>query len=120
MTREDIIKEMKEAIGTKEPIEFFSKMVDMFDFLFNRIDQLSVDINKANTKATLAIQWEPKVAASMLSSMIEDLRDDKGTYFEEISKLKKAFVEDRVTQNYNDFCNFWEDTLGYHPFLSYK
>jgi hypothetical protein len=120
MKPEDLLKEMKNTIGKKDPIEFFGKMVDMFGLLFNRLDQLAFDINKANIKATLAIQWEPKVAASMLSSMIEDLRDDKDTYFDEISKLKKAFVENKVTQNYSDFCKFWEETLGYHPFLNYK
>ena len=120
MKREDLLADMRKTIGTQDPIHFFDKMVDVFSLLFDRIDGLEVDVKKANLKATLAIQWEPKMASTMLSKMIEDLRQDKETYFEEISQLKKAFVEDRVTQNYNDFCTFWEETLGWHPFLDYK
>jgi hypothetical protein len=55
----------------------------------------------------------------MISKMIEELRQDKDVYHEELLKLKKAFVEDRVTQEYQDFCNFWQDVLGWHPFLDY-
>jgi hypothetical protein len=120
MKREDLLADMRKTIGTQDPIHFFDKMVDVFNLLFDRIDELKFDVNKANIKATLAIQWEPKLASTMLTNMINDLRQDKETYFEEISQLKKAFVEDRVTQNYNDFCTFWEETLGYHPFLDYK
>jgi hypothetical protein len=120
MKREELLAEMKSCIGTQEPVVFFDKMVDVFNLMFDRIDQLAFDLNKANVKATLAIQWEPKVASTMLADMINDLRKDKDTYFEEISALKDAFVADRVTQNYKDFCCFWEETLGYHPFLGYK
>lgn len=119
MKREELLDDMRKLIGTQEPIQFFDKMVDAFSLLFDRIDDLEIDIKKANLKATLAIQWEPKMASTMLSTMIEELRQDKETYFQEISELKKAFVEDRVTQNYKDFCNFWEETLGWHPFLDY-
>lgn len=120
MKREDLLADMRKTIGTQDPIHFFDKMVDVFDILFNQIDQLKFDLNKANIKATLAIQWESRVASAMLSDMINDLRQDKETYVEEISQLKKAFIEDKVTQSYKDFCEFWEKTLGYHPFLSYK
>ena len=120
MKREDLLAEMKGCIGTQEPVVFFEKMVDVFSLLFDQIDQLKFEVNKANVKATLAIQWEPKLASTMLASMINDLRSDRETYFEEITALKKAFVEDKITQNYNDFCSFWEETLGYHPFLEYK
>lgn len=120
MKREDLLAEMKACIGTQEPVVFFGKMVDTFELLFNRIDQLMFEVRKANIKATLAIQWEPKLASTMIANMINDLRSDKDTYFEEITALKKAFVEDQVTQNYKDFCSFWEETLGYHPFLDYK
>lgn len=120
MKREDLLKEMRECVGTQEPVHFFGKMVDVFDMLFDRIDELEVEVKKANMQSALAIQWEPKMASTMLTTMIEDLRQDKETYFEEISQLKKAFVEDKVTQNYNDFCSFWEETLGWHPFLDYK
>jgi len=120
MDREVLLKDMKASVGTQDPIVFFEKMVDVFTLLFDRLDEMEVEIKKANMKAALAIQWEPKVASSMLFVMIEDLRQDKETYFDEIAALKKAFVEDKVTQNYSDFCVFWEDTLGWHPFLDYK
>jgi len=120
MKQEDLLTEMRNSIGTQDPIIFFEKMVDVFDQLFNQIDQLKFEVKKANTKATLAIQWEPKVASTMLSNMINDLRQDKETYFEEISELKKAFAEDVVTQTYDTFCKFWIDVLGWHPFLDYK
>jgi hypothetical protein len=120
LKREEMLSDMRKTIGTQEPIFFFEKMVDIFDLLFDRIDELQIEAKKTSLKATLAIQWEPKLASTMLSLMIDDLREDKETYFDEISQLKKAYVEDRVTQNYNDFCVFWEDTLGWHPFLEYK
>jgi hypothetical protein len=120
MKREDLLADMKKSCGTQEPIVFFEKMVDVFTLLFDHIEDLGLEVKKANLKAALAIQWEPKMASTMLSTMIDDLRHDKATYFEEISQLKKAFVEDKVTQNYHDFCKFWEDTLGWHPFLDYK
>jgi hypothetical protein len=120
MNREDLLQEMQNCIGTQEPIVFFKKMVDVFELLFDKLDALDIEIKKANLKAALAIQWEPKMASTMLSTMIEDLRQDRETYSVEIAAIKKAFVEDKVTQNYNDFCSFWEETLGWHPFLDYK
>lgn len=120
MDRETLLKEMKDSIGTQDPIVFFAKMVDVFNLLFNRIDELEDELKEANLKSALAIQWEPKLASGMISSMVENLRKDKDLYQDEISKLKAAFAEDRVTQNYHDFCQFWQDVLGYHPFLDYQ
>lgn len=120
MKREDLLKKMKDDVGFKEPVEFFAKMVDMFTLLFDRIDELELEIRKVKTQSALSIQWEPRVAALMLSEQIAKLRLDSDTYFDEINILKKAYAEDRVTQNYSDFCRFWTDTLGYHPFLDYK
>jgi hypothetical protein len=56
----------------------------------------------------------------MITDQISVLRADKENFVEEISKLKIAFFEDKVTQSYNEFCFFWEETLGFHPFLDYK
>jgi len=120
MKREDLLKEMKSIIGNRDPIEFFGKMVEMFDLLFDQIDQLRSDLIAVRVNSALSIQWEPKLASDMLSSQVEILREDKETYFNEISALKKAFAEDKVTQNYPDFVNFWQETLGWHPFLNYK
>jgi hypothetical protein len=120
MDRKTLLQDMKGLIGTQEPIFFFEKMVDVLGLLFDRIEKLEGDLAETRKNATLAIQWEPKVARAMITDQIDTLRDNKDDYFDEISKLKKAFVEDKVTQNYHDFCAFWEDTLGFHPFLDYK
>ncbi len=120
MDSHSLLKEMKESIGTQDPIKFFEKMINVFVLLFNHIEKLEKDLAKTRMNAALAIQWEPKVARAMITNQIETLRKNKEDYVEEIAQLKKAFFEDTVTQNYNDFCSFWEDTLGFHPFLDYK
>lgn len=127
MKRDDVLKEMKECIGTQEPVVFFEKMVDVLNLLFVQLDSMKSQIDfltqenkQLKIQTALSIQWEPKLASTMLTEMIAKLRLDKETYHEELTKLKTAFIDDKVTQNYNDFCNFWQDTLGYHPFLEYK
>jgi len=120
MDRKSLLKEMKESVGTQEPVVFFAKMVDVFNLLFDRIEKLEYDLIETRMNAALAIQWEPKVARAMITNQIDILRENKDSYVEEISALKKAFIEDKVTQNYNEFCSFWEGTLGFHPFLDYK
>lgn len=118
MKKEDLLKEMKESIGTKDPLVFFDKMVDVFNLMFDRMEVLEKSLNRIKTQSALAIKWESKVASDMLSKEVDILRrTDKDTYAVEISALKQAYSEDLVTQNYNDFCKFWEDTLGWHPFL---
>jgi hypothetical protein len=119
MKREDVLKDMKHMIGNKDPIEFFAKMVDAFDLLFDRLDEVEIELRKVKTNTALAINWEPRVASDMLAKQVDVLRQDKDTYFDELTKLKKAFAEDVVTQDYHTFCNFWLDTLGWHPFLDY-
>ena len=120
MNREDVLKEMKEMVGKKDPIEFFGKMVDMFSLLFDRIDRMEGELLATRLNSGLAIQWEPKLASDMLAAQVDVLRQDKETYFNEISALKKAFAENIVTQNYATFVAFWQETLGWHPFLNYK
>ena len=83
----------------------------------DRIDQLETTMRRVKTQSALAINWEPRVAANMLTKQVEILRQDKATYFSEIAALMKAFAEDEVTQNYDLFCEFWVNTLGWHPFL---
>lgn len=117
MKREDLLKEMKDSVGTKDPVEFFTKMTDMFVLLFDRIDRLEQTLRRVKTQSALAIQWEPRVAADMLAKQVEIMRPEKETYFNEIAALKKAFADDEVTQNYDLFCKFWVTTLGWHPFL---
>lgn len=117
MNREDLLKKMKDSVGTKDPLEFFGDLVSVFDILFDRIDQLEKTLQRVKTQSALSINWEPKVASDLLAKEVEVLRKDKDTYFNEIAALKKAFAEDKVTQNYQEFCVFWQDNLGWHPFL---
>jgi hypothetical protein len=122
MKREDLISEMKGSIGTKEPIVFFQKMVDAFNLLFDRLDQLESDLKKVKVQSALSIQWEPKLASEMLAKQVYVLRQnkDKDAYANEIEALKVAYAQDKVTQNYQEFCKFWVETLGWHPFLDSK
>lgn len=124
MNREDILKEMKESVGTKDPILFFAKFVDVFTLLFDKIDKLEEELRDVKTRTALSIQWDPRVAMDMLTEIVDDLRkegDADGNIFQnEIDALKKAVKEDRVTQNYSTFCEFWLETLGWHPFLPYS
>lgn len=118
MKREDVLKEMKESIGSKDPIEFFAKLTDVFTLLFDRIDQLEEKVTKASTVAVAALHWDPRVASDMISNQVKKLRDtDKVGFADEVMALKKAYADDVVTQNYEDFVVFWKSTLGFHPFL---
>lgn len=120
MDKEKILKDMRNSIGQKDPIVFFDKMVDVFEYLFGKVDILERDLRKAKQHAALAIEWSPVVASDMLVKEINKLRPMKDTYFAEISALKKAHFENTVTQDYSSFCVFWEETLGWHPFLDYE
>jgi len=118
MKREDVLKEMKDSVGTKDPIEFFAKLTDVFTLLFDRIDHLEETLERVKRQSALAINWEPKVAADMLAKQVQVLRQqDKDMYTNEIIALRQAFAEDKVTQSYAEFTQFWMDTLGWHPFL---
>lgn len=119
MTRAQLLAKMKASVGTKDPLEFFSDMVDVFNMMFDRMESLEKDLKRVKTQSALAIEWEPKVASDMISKQVSIMRQDmdRDVYANEIAALKKAFAEDLVTQNYNSFCTFWQDTLGWHPFL---
>lgn len=120
MNRDALLKEMRDCIGTQNPTVFFEKMTRVFELMFEHIEGLELDSQRLRTLVPLAIQWEPKVAANMLAQEIEHMKKaDKDAYATEIQVFKVAYAEDRVTQEYADFCKFWQDTLGYHPFLDY-
>ena len=128
MNRDDLLKSMKKSIGNEEPTKFFEKMVDLFGLLFDRMDDLENEIHEVRTHATLAIKWDPQVARNMISQTIDTLRHDgkderdfglPNVFQNEITILKQAFFEDKVTKDYDTFCQFWIETLGYHPFLKY-
>ena len=114
---EDTLKEMRDCIGIQAPIVFFEKMVEVFGILFNEIDGLKKDLKLAKQQSALTIAWEPKLAANMIAKQIEILRQDKEVYFNELMEFKKAYADGIVTKDYKTFVEFWELTLGYHPFL---
>lgn len=120
MKKEDLLKEMKDSIGTKDPIEYFKKMTDIFELLFNRIESLETQVKKMSTVAVAASHWDPRLASDMISAEVRKLRestDDKTVWATEITALKQAYAEDKVTQSYEEFVAFWQETLGFHPFL---
>lgn len=119
MSHKDLLQEMRDSVGTKDPVVFFEKMVSVFEAMFNKLDSLERDLNKVKTNSALSIQWDPKVASDMITKQVQILRKDRATYANEIHVLKDAFTEDKVTQSYSDFCNFWVSCLGWHPFLDY-
>jgi len=119
MKRQDLLLAMKASVGTKDPIVFFNQMVDALGLLFDRIDVLEDELKRVKTNSALAIKWEPKIALDMLAEQIKNLREDKDNYFHELVSLKVAFGENKVTQSYDQFCQFWLETLGWHPFLDY-
>lgn len=123
MNRDDIIKEMKESIGTKEPTVFFSKMTDLLSTLFDRVDSLEKSLQKTQINTVMLMQWDKSVVANMIGEEMEFLRkngkqaDGTNMYQEEIDTLKDAFMFGQAIDNYASFVNFWKSLLGYHPFL---
>jgi hypothetical protein len=120
LLRDQLLKDMESSVGTKDPLVYFKNMTLLFKFLFEELDSLSQENEMLKTMTALAIKWEPTVARDMLDAQVNRLRESKDVYHAEISDFKKARMEDSVTQNYDSFCKFWEDTLGYHPFIDYK
>jgi hypothetical protein len=120
MKRQDLLLAMKNAVGTKDPVVFFGQMVDAFGLLFDKIDTLENELRRVKTNSALAIKWEPKIASDMIAEQVEGLRQNKEDFFQELTALKIAFAENKVTQSYDQFCQFWLETLGWHPFLHYK
>lgn len=118
MNRQDLLKQMRESIGTQDPVVYFDKLVTAFEMLFDRIDSLEEMNHRLRIQTALAVQWDPKIASDIISKQVNILRkQDSVTFASEIDTLKLAFAQDVVTQNYDSFCTFWLDTLGYHPFL---
>lgn len=119
MNRKDLLKEMKDGIGNRDPITFFEKMIDVFNLLFDEIEKLEY-ISKRNAMLiALAVHWDSNIAGNMLTTQVNILRQNKDLYHNEITALKEAYSKNIVTQNYADFTAFWIDTLGWHPFLEY-
>lgn len=120
MNRQALLDEMKSSVGSQAPVVYFEKLTELFSILFDKIENLEDELHQVRMQSALAIQWDPKVASNMLAEQIEVLRKaDKDTYAFEIIDLKRAYADDLITQEYASFCQFWLDTLGFHPFLNY-
>lgn len=123
MNRQDLIKEMRASIGTKDPVVFFEKMIDLFDALFEEMTFIRSEVQDTKNFMALAIKWDAKVANSMLVRTIMELRvkGDDGTniniFHEEISVLKKLMITGEMTVDYDTFVKKFTEILGYHPFL---
>lgn len=120
MNRENLLKEMKDSVGTKDPVEFFSKMTDVFNLLFDHLESLEANIHRLKIQSALSIKWDPKVASDLIDKQIQVLRKNKDVFSTEIHSLKQAYTENKITQSYDQFCEFWLEVLGYHPFLDYN
>jgi hypothetical protein len=70
MNQKDLLKEMKDSVGTKDPVVFFEKMVSVFEVMFEKLDGLEKDVKRVKTNSALAIQWEPKVPLICLLSRL--------------------------------------------------
>jgi len=112
-----VLKEMKESVGTRDPVEYFDRLTDCLTLLFEKVEKSSEDNYKLKMHQALAIKWDPFLARQILANEISELRTNKEVFFNEITALKKAYSEDVVTQSYEAFCSFWNDTLGWHPFI---
>ena len=123
MNRKDLLKDMKGSIGTKDPLVFFGKMVDVFELLFDRLESLENENYKVKLNTVMLMNWEPNVAAGMVSEELKFLRttgkqtDGTNMYQQEIDELKNIHTAPHHLQNYVSFVKFWRDLLGYHPFL---
>ncbi len=123
-TIEQVLQEMKESIGTKDPLIFFDKMVEVHSHLFEKISKIEKDLQKIKLNSILAIQWDKRIAMSIINEEVHFLRktgkqeDGSNIYENEIKRLQNAYMEDGdFLASYASFCNFWSDLLGHHPFL---
>lgn len=121
MKHQDLLKQMQDTIGVQDPIVYFDKFTQLLGLLFDRLDTLETQVQRLGAHVSLAIQWDPKVASNMLAQQIKTLkRADKDIYTCEIAALQAAYTNDHITQEYSDFCTFWQEVLGYHPFMDYE
>ncbi len=121
MQKDVLIKEMRECIENKTPVDFFNKFTDALDHLFSEIEKLKSEVAKTRVTSALAIKWDSRFALSIIENQIEDLRSSNLVFYKpQIDELKKAYKEDIVTQSYDTFCGYWQDVMGVHPFMNYE
>lgn len=124
MNRQDILKTMRESVGTQSPEVYFSNLTDLLTLLFDRIDSMDEDLRRVQLNSTMAIHWDERLAMKMVDDEIQHMHvtgKDKllggNIYADEISQLKMIYMDRTPLANYSSFCQYWQDILGYHPFL---
>jgi len=121
MSKSVLIKEMKDCIAEKTPVEFFDKLTDVLEHLCNKIEKLESEVAKARITGALAIKWDSTFALAIIEDQIEFFRNSDPVFHKDkIDELKRAYKEDVVTQNYETFVSFWQDVVGVHPFMHYE
>lgn len=121
MSKDILIKDLKDCIDNKTPVDYFNKLTDVLSYLCDKVEKLENEVSIARTVMALAIKWDSRIALSMIESEIKCLRKNNHDFYKpQIDELKKAYKEDIVTQSYETFCAFWQDVIGVHPFLDYE
>lgn len=121
MNKSALIKEMKDCISNKTPIEFFDKLTDVLNHLCDKIEKLEAEVAKSRLTSVLAIKWDSRFALAMIEDQISFYRNNDANFHKDkIDELKRAYKEDIVTQDYDAFCSFWQDVVGVHPFMHYE
>jgi hypothetical protein len=112
-----LIKEMKDSIGTKQPIVFFQAMTSVLESIVERLDNIEGRLEVITTQSSLGINWDPEIASEMLTSEIAKMREHKDIFSKELSSFKEAYTKGEVVKDYETFVKFWSDILGWHPFI---
>lgn len=121
MNKDALIKEMKDCIENKTPVDFFNKLTDVLGHLCSQVESLKSEVARARVTSALAIKWDSRFALAIIEDQIDFLRDADALFHKpQIDELKKAYKEDLVTQSYDTFCAFWQDVVGVHPFMHYE
>lgn len=120
LKKEVVFKNLKDSIENKTPVEFFANFTDMFNLLFDKLDALEDSLDKANLKASLAIEWDPEIARELFTQQIKILKKEPELFKEEIIALKAAYKNNECVGSYKEFCTFWKNQFGYHPFMDYE
>ena len=127
MNSKDLLKEMKDSIGTKDPEVFFAKMTDLFSVLFDKIDSLNEELERVKLNSAMAIHWDERIALKMIDDEIQHMRTTGkdavfggNIYDNEINSLQLTYMGSDRIKSYAAFCKYWQEVLGYHPFLEQR
>ena len=121
MNKSALIKDMKDCIENKTPVEFFDKLTDLLNYLCTKIEKLEAEVARARITGALAIKWDSTFALAIIEDQIEFFRNNNPAFHKDkIDQLKQAYKDDVVTQGYESFVTFWQDVVGVHPFMHYE